>query len=157
MTYKPNFDILKWGDKETKDQALAEIDVITKGNASLYQQYQAKHGELMKLAIEIYGHNSNQVKYLRNQQLPKPPDHKNMILKLNRDFAKAQELERSRVKREKERDRRKATVDRLNALGYKTGKDFSRSAALRFSKSVLVEEKPGVHRNLYDVMKKEYA
>ena len=79
------------------------------------------------------------------------------MIKLDREFAKAQILERERVRREKDTQRRRATVDRLEALGFVAGKHYRKASVLSFSKQVIVEEKPGVHRNLYDVMRREYA
>ena len=69
VVFKFNHDILKWGDPELKKQSLSEINVIVEANRSLYNQYTAKHQEMMRLAGEIYGLTSNQVKYLRNQRI----------------------------------------------------------------------------------------
>lgn len=125
-------------------QALREqIDAVDVENRRRFEDALAKHGELVRLAAEVYGKRSRQTAYIAREKPARPPSLKAERRTLERRWQS--ELERrQRLERQRERRQRSQYLTEiLEDIGYQQDVHFRKSNAISFAKKNLVKTEEG--------------
>lgn len=139
-----NYKTVKWTpsrshyiSNEQAESLRQQVRAAEEHNARVLREKRDAYNKLMVLTIDVFGHNSRQVRYLRAADIPKPPSYKKVLRDLDNEIAARDRADRERERRADYRLRQEEAIERLESAGFVRGEHFSRSNAITFAKEHL--------------------